>query len=341
MIAIHSEMPLQHFQCDVIVFGSQTTGLCLPSSDIDIVIHLPEKEKEGEEKQTSDGDRKEDQETNDKTDGDGEWKQMREKSPLKKLGEVLREEWSDLSYMEIIANTKVPLVKFERNGIAVDVSFRKETGPQAATLMKTFMEAMPPLRPLIFVLKYFLAARVLNEPYSGGVGSYMLQLMIVSFLQHRERESVNFGKSGPYNLGGLLVEFLELYGTHFNYFTTGISVRHDGAYFRKGERKDIFVYPNRPFSLAIENPLDISSDVGKASFRIQTVQRAFSAAYKVLLAHVAPPVEPAVSILATIIPPTDEMMDRKRVKGRTMTKSIQREPQNREIVSPPRKKRRV
>ena len=67
---------------------------------------------------------------------------------------------------------------------------------------------MPPLRPLTFILKYFLKARVLNEPYSGGVGSYMLQLLIVSFLQHRERDAVRFGKPGLYNLGCLLVEFL-------------------------------------------------------------------------------------------------------------------------------------
>lgn len=297
------------------MFGSQATGLCLPSSDIDIVIHLKD-----------DGQREDKEHAleaiADDSEGKGqeeerEWNALREKSPLETLGEALREEWrGNISYLEVILKTKVPLVKFTYGptNTSVDVSFLKAAGPEAATLIKTYMDAMPPLRPLIFVLKYFLAARVLNEPYSGGVGSFMLQLMIVSFLQHRERDAFNFGKPGLYNLGCLLLEFFQLYGTQFNYCTTGISVRHDGCYFRKGERKEDFVIPSRPFSLAIENPLDINADVGKASFRMSIVQRAFAAAYKVLLAHTSSPVEPVTSILATVIPPTDEMMERKKSK---------------------------
>ena len=300
----------------------------MPSSDIDIVINVSTEEeetKEGddEEKPKESGDSsKEKLGGDDKDEDNGEpddeaWKSMRTKSPLEQLADTIRDEWKDdISYLEVIPNTKIPLVKFTHapTGLSVDVSFVKETGPQAAVLMKTFMEALPPLRPLIFVLKYFLAARVLNEPYSGGVGSYMLQLMIVSFLQHRERDFMNFGNPAPCNLGCLLLEFLELYGSRFNYCVTGISVRHDGSYFRKGDRKDAFVIPSRPYSLAMENPLDINSDVGKASFRIQMVQRSFFAAYKVLMAHVSHPAQPAVSILATIMPPVEEMVHRKNAK---------------------------
>jgi non-canonical poly(A) RNA polymerase PAPD5/7 len=323
--------------CEVVVFGSQATGLCLPSSDIDIVIQLPEVEKEKEQEihttstantSASDPDKPHHDNLQEEPKDEG-WKDVREKSPLGRLADALREEWlEELTYLEVIAKTKVPLVKFThaKTNLSFDVSFVKETGPQAATLIKTFMEAMPPLRPLIFVLKYFLAARVLNEPYSGGVGSYMLQLMIVSFLQHRERDAVNYGSPpGVYNLGCLLLEFLELYGTKFNYCTTGISVRHDGAYFRKGERKEAFLQPNRASMIAVENPLDVNMDVGKASFRYSAVQRAFAAAYKVLLAHLAAPPVPTVSILATIVPPNDEMMQRKKAKKSTMALSASRD----------------
>jgi non-canonical poly(A) RNA polymerase PAPD5/7 len=307
-------------KCEVVVFGSQATGLCLPSSDIDIVIQFKEDASRKTDESSSSNNKSNTTTQNDGEDNEEEeWKSMREKSPLEQLAEALRNEWEyrdDITYLEVISKTKVPLVKFTLapSNTSVDVSFMKDSGPQAATLIKTYMDAMPPLRPLIFVLKYFLAARVLNEPYSGGVGSFMLQLMIVSFLQHRERYAYNFGKPGLYNLGCLLVEFFEMYGTRFNYCTTGISVRHDGAFFRKGERKEHFVVPSRPFMLAIENPLEITADVGRASFRMQIVQRAFAAAYKVLLAHVASPVEPVVSILATIIPPTEEMVKRKMAK---------------------------
>jgi len=344
-------------KCDVAVFGSQATGLFLPSSDIDIVVNVKDETCNEETKQNEreegpgnengeSGEPREDEKEED-NDNDEAWKNMRDKSPLEQLADTIREEWQDeISYLEVIPNTKVPLVKFTHapTGLSVDVSFVKETGPQAAVLMKTFMEAMPPLRPLIFVLKYFLAARVLNEPYSGGVGSYLLQLMIVSFLQHRERDIVNFGKPGPNNLGCLLLDFFDLYGSRFNYCTTGISVRHDGSYFRKGERKDLFVVPARPFSVAMENPLDIKTDVGKDSFRIQMVHRAFSAAYKVLLAHVSHPAQPTASIVATIMPPTEEMFRRKKAKDMCEGKPTNGNgtpPQREEMNSPQKKKRRL
>lgn len=174
------------------------------------------------------------------------------------------------------------------------------------------------LRPLTFVLKYFLAARGLNEPYSGGVGSFMLQLLIVAFLQHRERAAYNFNQQTVYNLGVLLIEFFRMYGLEFNYLTTGISVRNDGFFFAKGalDRKNTFCDQNRPHLLALENPLDPSLDVGKASFRIQMIQRSFALAFRTLMAHVTQPFEPTTSILGAIFPVSEEMLDRQVVKKR-------------------------
>ena len=183
------------------------------------------------------------------------------------------------------------------------------------------MESMPPLRPMTIVLKYFLASRDINKPFTGGIGSYLLQLMIVSYLQHRAREDVakRHGASGKhYNLGSLLLDFLELYGMDFNYVTTGISVRHDGYYFPKGlsDRRESFWQPTRPFSLALENPLDPTADVGAGAFRMQMVQRIFGHAFKTLLAYVSEPSVETESILARIIPPTEEMERRMIAKGR-------------------------
>ena len=217
------------------------------------------------------------------------------------------------------------------------------------------MDVMPPLKPLTFILKYFMAVRGLNEPYSGGCGSFMIQLMIVSFLQHRERYDYNAyihhtqqerrerrerrrrhgsGRRGryddvsyddddddddsgyvpsPMNLGSLLIEFFELYGMDLNYLTTAISVRNDGYYFPKGHhnrREFFFTNPSRPFSLGIENPIDITMDVGKSSFRMGLIQKSFEVALRVLLGHVAQPVIPTDSILESIIPPTEEMYQR-------------------------------
>ena len=104
----------------------------------------------------------------------------------------------ELSYLEVVENTRVPhngqihSRAHQHQRQYVNVCFNQaDTGPLAVDLMKRFLDAMPPLKPLTFILKYFMAARGLNEPYSGGCGSFMLQMMIVSVLQHRERHAYN------------------------------------------------------------------------------------------------------------------------------------------------------
>lgn len=307
---------------EVNVFGSQETGLYLPSSDIDIAIQLSQKdaEKSKDESEGAEGKRTKEQEQKDMDNWDAP-----RGSPLDRLEAALREHWiEELSYLEVIPNTRVPLVKFTHGptNISVDVCFNQTSGVQAAKLMRCYMDALPPLRPLTFVLKYFMASRGLNQPYTGGVGSYMLQLMIISFLQHRERECRYNRRQTNFCLGGILVEFFEHYSLDFNFVTTGVSVRFDGFFFPKGatDRKKEFWQPNRPFSFALENPVENTMDVGAPSFRISIVQRSFEVALKVLLSHVTEPYQPSISILASILPPTDEMVERSRfLKARSTT----------------------
>ena len=324
-------------QCKVLPFGSQVTGLCLPNSDIDFVIRF-NKEHRRNGKSRSDAidvDKKGDDDDDDDEDDPTA-------NPLHTFAEAVREEFGvpselkldsteeHLSYLEVIEQTRVPLVKFtvEPYNIDVDVCFDQPGGPESANLMHRFMNSMPPLRPLTFVLKYFLASRDINKPFTGGIGSYLLQLMIVSFLQHRSRDDLNRARrlaryregvrleKESFNLGSLLMDFLELYGLDFNYYTTAISVRNDGCYFAKGERdkKDAFWQPGRPFSLAIENPLDVAMDVGAGAYRIQMIQRVFEHSFRTLLAYVADPRISTDSILARIIPPTEEMEKRRLYK---------------------------
>jgi len=305
--------------CKVEVFGSQVTGLCLPTSDIDIAIQLDEKgaveEKDAEKEHKKKKKQKvvtKQQELNDMEN----WNEPTG-SPLKLLATALREHWfDDLSYLEVIEKTRIPLIKLTHSptNISIDVCFNQRTGPQAAALMHQYMEALSPLRPLTFVLKKFMASRGLNQPYTGGVGSFLLQMMILTFLQHRERDSFNKQRRSQYNLGALLVEFFEFYSTDFNFILTGVSVRFDGFFFPKGatDRKKNFWQPQRPFSIAMENPLDPTFDVGSPSFRIDLVQRSFEVAFKTLLCHVSEPIIPTTSILASILMPSEEMWERGR-----------------------------
>lgn len=46
-----------------------------------------------------------------------------------------------------------------------------------------FAGSYPTLQRLVFVLKQFLLQRDLNEVFTGGISSYSLILMTISFLQ--------------------------------------------------------------------------------------------------------------------------------------------------------------
>ena len=186
--------------------------------------------------------------------------------------------------LEVVESARIPLVKYvdAASGTAVDVSFDVESGLRTGKLVRSYIDAMPPLRPLVLVLKFFLSQRGLNETFTGGVGSYMLQLMVVSFLQQRHRTDRATGLVSPQNLGSLLLEFFELYGRDLNYTTTAISVRRHGAYFPKRSRN--WMYPTRPNLLAIENPDDDKLDVGKNSYNIGRVRRAFDHAHDAIVA---------------------------------------------------------
>lgn len=348
-------------KCMVLPFGSQVTGLSLPGSDIDFVIRFQKKTTTTTKKEDDDDDdrkKKTDEDGGNDCDKKEEEEDLTTSDPLQKFADAvktefgirsdlettfydshtsinrnnddgeqqhLHEEEEFLSYLEVITQTRVPLVKFTvaPYNLDIDICFDQPHGPESADLMHRFMESMPPLRPLTFCLKYFLASREINKPFTGGIGSYLLQLMIVSFLQHRSRADLNRGYGGSgqhFNLGSLLLDFLELYGLDFNYVTTGISVRYDGYYFPKGQldKKEYFWQPNRPSAIAVENPLDPTMDVGAGAYRIQMISRVFEHAFKTLLAYVSEPLEQTDSILARILPPTEEMEKRRVWKEKMM-----------------------
>ena len=67
--------------------------------------------------------------------------------------------------VQIIAKAKVPIIKFEdvESGINFDISFDAANGPEAADYVKDLMQKLPPMRPLVLILKVFLHQRELNE----------------------------------------------------------------------------------------------------------------------------------------------------------------------------------
>ncbi|THH11994.1 hypothetical protein EW145_g279 [Phellinidium pouzarii] len=158
----------------------------------------------------------------------------------------------------VIAKAKVPIIKFitTHGRFSVDISMNQVNGVQAGNMINRFLEEFPALRGLVLVVKSFLNQRSMNEVYSGGLGSYAIVCLTVSFLQmHPKLRRAEIDPSR--NLGVLVMDFFELYGKYFNYTETGISLRHGGSYFSKVGRGWQDYY--KPYLLSIEDPGDISA----------------------------------------------------------------------------------
>ncbi|XP_078720296.1 terminal nucleotidyltransferase 4A-like [Lampetra fluviatilis] len=232
---------------EVQVYGSVTTKLYLPTSDIDLVVfgNLGP-------------------------------------NPIYALEEALRRHRvSRPEAMKVLDKARVPIIKLtdERTEVKVDISFNVDTGVKSARLVKQFIEEYPLLPQLVLVLKQFLLQRDLNEPYTGGVSSYLLVMLVVSFLQlHADID----GRSGDGDLGMLLIEFFELYGRNFNYLKAGIRIKDGGSYVAKAEAQKELVEGFGPSFLFVEDPVVPGQDLGRSSYGAMQARQAFDYAYTVL-----------------------------------------------------------
>lgn len=172
----------------------------------------------------------------------------------------------------MLDGASVPIVKYtdRETKIKVDLSFNIPNGLQSAELIKVLKRDFPGLGKLVMVLKQFLVQRNLNEVFSGGISSYSLSLMCISFLQMHPRDIFH----DRVNLGVLLLEFFELYGLSYNYSQIGLSIRHGGSYGRQ-------LLSARP-ALCIDDPLQPGNNVGRGSYGIVAIKQAFQWAFRVL-----------------------------------------------------------
>ncbi|KAJ1911730.1 hypothetical protein IWQ60_010002 [Tieghemiomyces parasiticus] len=235
------------------VFGSFTPRIYLPDGDIDLVITLRQAQSKSAVVQC-----------------------------LRTLTRVLRQDRLARNII-LISNARVPIIKFvdRPTGLNVDVSCNMDNGIKVVGLVTRYLESDWPvtLRALVLVVKQFLSQRGLSEVHTGGLGSYAVINMVVSFLQLHPK--IQSGAIDPrHNLGVLLLEFFELYGLTFNYRTTGIRIAHPSGYFSKATSPIGNTQP--PHLLCIQDPQDASNNISRGTYGINRVQAAFAGAFTTL-----------------------------------------------------------
>lgn len=234
---------------EVSVFGSYETGLWLPNSDLDLLV------------QTGTNEKSEDLINN-------------FAFSICKLGMA--------SEMDRILSATVPILKMKdkATGIYLDICFNIENGLQGVGLVKDYLARYPQAKYLVCVVKYFLKQRGLNDTYSGGIGSFLLFCMVICSIQQHpalRSERKNYAR---FTLGHYLMYFFKLFGEELNYESTGISIRGEGAFFKKSSKN--WTYFDKENYLSVECPQNPENDLGKSSYSIELVKKSFSHAYKLL-----------------------------------------------------------
>ncbi|KAK0421743.1 hypothetical protein EV421DRAFT_1672300, partial [Armillaria borealis] len=171
------------------VFGSVVTGLTIPVPDLDLAIVA---------------------------------ERMATQRDIKRQLFRLRDNFQRgrlIDDAQVRFHAKVPIVKFttrpEYGSISVDIGVNNTDGIHVAEMIKEYLAHMPELRPLALVMKGLLARSGFNDPAYGGLGSYAVVCMCISFLQINPPSE---------SLGKVLTDMLYYYGVAFPYETSYISV---------------------------------------------------------------------------------------------------------------------
>jgi DNA polymerase sigma len=272
---IQSEISIMWPRAKLYLFGSSATHLYLPCGDLDIVIQNAHPDS---------------------------------KQAMYCLADYLKK--SEIaSRVQVIATAKVPVVKCELSdfpNIRVDFLFNHLSGVSAVSLIKSYLQLYSPLPQLLFFLKIFLLQRGLNEPYTGGMSSFALILLLVSFFQHyrsfkhtphtnqtRNHTHQNTTNNNHHHhhhhhdinhisFATLLCDFFDLYGRKFNYITTAISTVNDGVYFPKPNHSNDIYYPQQPYLPHICDPLDETNNVTRCTFQMDLIRSEFREAFVLL-----------------------------------------------------------
>ncbi|KAF9011312.1 hypothetical protein BDQ17DRAFT_1272836 [Cyathus striatus] len=169
----------------------------------------------------------------------------------------------------------------EYGPVSVDLGINNDDGITSLGIISGYMQKMPALKPLVLIMKGFLKQRGLADPSRGGIGSYAVILMCISFLQlnpsKRPKEYIT-DPNGSRSLGHLLTDFMLYYGSDFPYATSYISVPEGKVLPKEGHE---WIDTRVEYKLATECLVGREHDVSKSldTRHLGLMVQAFKSAY--------------------------------------------------------------
>jgi len=283
------------------VYGSYAHGLCFPWSDLNLIlvnkninnnnndnvkgdnitdIETTVGEKNIISENQSQNDNNSTKQENTKIDNSKEKNDL-----LIKLYYILeKNNW--INKLKLNNNEELNTITFEVNEekIKIEINICIETeshnGLKVVELIKSYIKEYSSLKPLTFALGAILKNANLNIPSLGGLSSYGLILMIVSFIQS-QRENINIADK-KYIIGKTFYEFLLHYGIKFDfnkYFILTYKINDTNTSLNDKENQLIFGQNAKEFMIV--DPLNNKNNVAKSTFQFMNIKMAFMISFMV------------------------------------------------------------
>ncbi|KAJ3012784.1 hypothetical protein HKX48_006089 [Thoreauomyces humboldtii] len=248
-------------RASVNVFGSLATGLLLPTSDMDLVI--------------VEGDVKEDATKQVSVDGLSDFKH------------AFRRFAHHSAPFVFIKRARVPLLQFKdsRSGYPIDLCYNQFSGARGLDYMNKWLDELPPLKPLVLVLKQFFYVRDLNSGGNGSVSGWGLVCWLTGFLRiHRRICPARYAPGeDSANVGALFLDFLLVFGYGFDFDVHGLDPEaEDGAYLfpRASYRSPA---PKGKSILHVRSPIDKMQNACATLYRLAEVVAHLKSSYEAIV----------------------------------------------------------
>ncbi|GLD93136.1 hypothetical protein PINS_up001728 [Pythium insidiosum] len=256
--------------CQVIPFGSSVSGLGCGGSDLDLGIFFDDLCAQS---------------------------QLSQHERIEILAIVYQLVVKEFEVKEFVQHARIPVLKLwdPVSKVACDVCVGNVHVLLNTAMLKHYCDTDPRVRPLAFAVKHWAKQRGINDSVNGTLSSYGFILLLVFYLQSSGAHSVlppvesvfysilaetsisnvmrrlrkisavgktsTFGTALHESVGALLHGFFRFYATEFDMGSDVVSVRL-GSPIAKTARWNRAV----PWRFSIEDPFELSHDVGRVIF---------------------------------------------------------------------------
>ena len=169
------------------------------------------------------------------------------------------------NFKEIDSNREI-MNKIENDRLNKDNLENKEISN--VIYIKEQLEIFPEIKPILILLKRYFYVKNMNSSFEGGLSSYNLFLLILSYAKYS-----NITQNKIINLGSFLIQFLQFFGKYFDFKSFTVNVNSPYIY-----EINNFINYNSGKSLIILDPLT-GLNASKSSYKINEIQNMFLNSY--------------------------------------------------------------